>query len=99
MPGIDPAAWMIGMPVIVMVSVVPSALSAHDAVLPQTASRTVCDSPGAQLGGPLDCDAGGPQSASVTRIVAVAERMIGSSNTIWNSSFVSMMLAKPPKMV
>src|SRR5438445_8146169 len=90
---------MIGLPVIVTVSVPPAALSAHDALPPQTTSPTVCEFPGGQLGGPLDCDAGSPQSESVKRIVAMAERTIGSSNTTWNSSPVSIALAKPSPLV
>src|SRR5207245_1594891 len=72
-PGADPAATSSGLAVIDRVSVSPSKLSAHDMFVPQTMSATVCERPPVQPGGPLLCEAGAPQSPSVTRMRAAGE--------------------------
>src|SRR2546425_3479091 len=105
-PAVLPAATMVGLPVIVMVSVsfvCASVLLVQVALVVQTMSATVFVWPPEQLAGPAWV--AGPQSLSVSRIVAVDEMDIPqtvqpvSRNKMTNLSPWSTVFAKPPEAV
>jgi len=98
-PCTEPGVTTTGLAVIVTVRIVPSRLNTQLALEPQITSDTVCVVGDVHDAGPLLCDAGAPQSASVRRIRANWDSDAASLKVTANTSPASSVPMTPPSCV